>query len=494
MENNQRNSRKRLNSLILLVAFTAVMLIVSTYAWFSAQKNVTIGGLKGTVNVAEGLQISLDAKHWSQEIDFEKFTDQDDLKKQYGVKADGTPTGHTYDDTNFDGDDVEHNIIPSELLPVSTTGTINNGIGLTDMNMYRGIVATESGVTSLSEVITVIKNTTGYTAYDEGSSTTVVRPQDHDYPGYYAIDLFLQNSTRTTESGTDNYSEILQLNNNSKLELTSTNALTTGLQNTVRVAFALYEADSQLADDANDDDVISSEEWTNGLADLTKSNYQTANQMQILSAFKGQNIHDVAIWEPNASDHVQYIVDNYPSLPEFSLADYKLYVDPSADDDADIVNGVSGTTHLMRTYALTTAADTANSVTEIYDWATPSAGLAAQVALQTEKTTGSDYTIDGGLKNLVSVKAPVTGVYKQGNEAALGPQTVSAATGSTDEEKAAAFQTSNYNFRIQDGSIAKIRMYVWLEGQDVDCINYASHGGGVYLDVGLLKDGTVGES
>ena len=46
-QKNQRNSRKRLNSLILLVAFTAVMLIVSTYAWFSAQRDVKLGGLIG---------------------------------------------------------------------------------------------------------------------------------------------------------------------------------------------------------------------------------------------------------------------------------------------------------------------------------------------------------------------------------------------------------------------------------------------------------------
>ena len=30
-------------------------------------------------------------------------------------------------------------------------------------------------------------------------------------------------------------------------------------------------------------------------------------------------------------------------------------------------------------------------------------------------------------------------------------------------------------------------MYVWLEGQDVDCTNYASHGGGILVNVGLTK-------
>ena len=67
-QNKQKNSKRRLNSLILLVAFTAIMLIVSTYAWFSTQKTVSISNLTGTVKVAEGLEISLDANAWSQEI------------------------------------------------------------------------------------------------------------------------------------------------------------------------------------------------------------------------------------------------------------------------------------------------------------------------------------------------------------------------------------------------------------------------------------------
>ena len=73
-ENRQKNSKRRLNSLILLVAFTAIMLIVSTYAWFSTQRNVSLSNLEGTVKVAEGLEISLDASHWSQEVDFAQYT------------------------------------------------------------------------------------------------------------------------------------------------------------------------------------------------------------------------------------------------------------------------------------------------------------------------------------------------------------------------------------------------------------------------------------
>ena len=35
-----------------------------------------------------------------------------------------------------------------------------------------------------------------------------------------------------------------------------------------------------------------------------------------------------------------------------------------------------------------------------------------------------------------------------------------------------------------------MRVYLWIEGQDVDCINWASFGGGVELVLGLTKDET----
>ena len=51
MEQDKRRI-KELRRLIFLVGFTAIMLIMATYAWFSAQKNVSINNLEGIVNVA----------------------------------------------------------------------------------------------------------------------------------------------------------------------------------------------------------------------------------------------------------------------------------------------------------------------------------------------------------------------------------------------------------------------------------------------------------
>lgn len=47
-------------------------------------------------------------------------------------------------------------------------------------------------------------------------------------------------------------------------------------------------------------------------------------------------------------------------------------------------------------------------------------------------------------------------------------------------------------FGIAPNKISRIRVYLWLEGQDVDCINYASHGGGVKVNIGLVKGSIIG--
>ena len=155
-ENKQKNSRRKLNSLILLVAFTAIMLIVSTYAWFSTQRNVSISNLEGTVKVAEGLEISLYASTWSQEIDFSQYTPEQ-LRNVYHSAA-------------------EHNIVPSELLPVSSNGA--EGITKTEIPFYRGTNENKIELNTIKAV-----DGLGSTATPTDKNTTT-------YPGYYAIDLF----------------------------------------------------------------------------------------------------------------------------------------------------------------------------------------------------------------------------------------------------------------------------------------------------------------
>ena len=110
------------------------------------------------------------------------------------------------------------------------------------------------------------------------------------------------------------------------------------------------------------------------------------------------------------------------------------------------------------TYALKETVLTATDleIADIYKWDGTESYLQEQNALQTSRTSEEDYTISEGVQDLFST---------------------------ADKE---------VPFTLAPNSIIRMRVYVWLEGQDVDCINYASHGGGVTLNLGLVKGSKPG--
>ena len=405
-QNEQKNSKRRLNSLILLVAFTAIMLIVSTYAWFSTQRNVSISNLEGTVKVAEGLEISLDADSWSQEIDFSQYT-MSDLKHVYG-----------------DGD-TAHNVIPTELIPASTTGA--DGVGKTEMPLYRGRATQANKKWKLGGDVT--ENVDGGIIAVDGPTSTK-GASELGYNGYYAIDLFLRNSGLTDDDEQGTTKETLQLTQGSKVTVLEDGNADTGLQNTPRVAFALYA----------------------GSADVT------AKQADVLTALTGagKNIEDIAIWEPNADDHKETIVTNYNDMT-WKTTDSEGYLAATA-----VAGKAKYTaTEILPTYALT-ATSVGKVYTDLYNWdGTTNAGLTKQIALQTKAATAGTSKVN----NLLSITTPETCLYTvQGK-----------ATGTPVE------------FKMLKNTTLRLRMYVWLEGQDPDCVNYASHGGGIEVNMGLCK-------
>ena len=90
--------------------------------------------------------------------------------------------------------------------------------------------------------------------------------------------------------------------------------------------------------------------------------------------------------------------------------------------------------------------------------------MTKQITLQTKINNQYEAPmLEDGVQNLISIKNATAG--KTGEDAA---------------------------FKIPPSSIMRMRVYVWLEGQDVDCINYASYGGGITVNIGLVKGSTVG--
>lgn len=268
--------QKLLRKLILLVAFTAIMLIATTYAWFSSQKNVTLSGLKGEVNVAEGLQISLDAEHWVNTINFEDFNQNAD--GTWTEKATSGTTylgaGKTFQSPRGEGGGIT-NVTPDELLPVSTTAykSTNDGIGQTGLKFYEG-TNTET-VKLMNDTHLVTEGTTG---------------------GYFAFDLFLMNTSAGTTP------DVLQLDPISDVRGVNE---ATGVQNTARVALALYNNNNDATGFTEDPT------FATAGASMTIAGENALSIEQIIAGTStGKTIKDVAIWEPNADKHTDTIISS----------------------------------------------------------------------------------------------------------------------------------------------------------------------------------------
>lgn len=183
MGRRSRKSKRRMNSLFMALLLTALMLIMSTYAWFSANRVVEIKGITAKVSAAEGLQISLDAKTWTSSVEVNSAT-------------------------LLAAKDYNNYVLPEELHPVSTTGATSSG----EISFYQGLVSADG------------KQLTGAGA---AAATT----------NYIVFDIYLKNSSSRTEDD-------LQLAPNTEVKLGATEGKrgveNTGLENSVRVGLSLF--------------------------------------------------------------------------------------------------------------------------------------------------------------------------------------------------------------------------------------------------------------
>lgn len=184
----KRNSKKRKKSkkifiAILMILFTGVILTASTYAWFTANKTVTVSEIDVNVTTSEGLQISTDASTWKTVIS------NDDI------------TGVTYSGNT--------NQLPKEtatIKPTSTIGEIDGATGF--MKMFVGTVeSNDSGnyILTATQSIETKSTTTG---------------------DFVVFDLFFQTNAAAT----------IYLTSNSTV---GSVGAATGIQNASRVGFVV---------------------------------------------------------------------------------------------------------------------------------------------------------------------------------------------------------------------------------------------------------------
>ena len=187
-KNEQR--KRRFRSLILLLFITIIMFGTSTYAWFTANRVVTISSINVNVEASNGIQISTDAINWKSVLTNDDITD------------------NAYDDAP--------NYLPETITNVSSAGEVDpvNDI----MKMFKSTITSNAST---------------------GAYELTAEPDSDDSGHYVAFDIFLRYDTGGTVYLTDQ-SDVLNLNQTDK-----------GLKNASRVAF-VYLGHGDVDDDPDD--------------------------------------------------------------------------------------------------------------------------------------------------------------------------------------------------------------------------------------------------
>ena len=386
MKKRNKKHEKRMKKLVIGCGLCAILLTVATYAWFIGMKTVNVSSFDVSIASIDSLLLSLDGENWSDEVQINK----DNYKL----------TGTQYENnTNSWGG--------TGLIPMSTVGKINSTASRLTLYEKGSFTTTPGGYRIMASEV---KNT-GATEVD----------------GYVAFDLFIKNL-----SGNEYYSELNKLNEeaiylttDSEVTVANGGVQNTGIENSVRVAFA------QIGRVKATTSTIST---ITGITCNTNTNVTGICQDR-----------DAQIWEPNDTKHVQNAINWYNTSCSkrtgVTVTDEKSY----SGSCSTIENGKG-----YETYAVSGVIDYADQV-DVYD-GTDYNGYTGSVASTATKGKLMSYPyFTDTMKNYEGTARPT-------------------------------FMT------LAPNSITKVRIYVYIEGQDVDNYDFASLGKKISVEFGFTKE------
>ncbi len=149
MKKKTKVNKKKLDSLLLVLLLTAVLLIMSTYAWFTANRTVTIESFDVRVETTSGLQISATAEpnSWKTSLD---LTDLINATTGYGIV-----------------NQLPKTMEPMSTVPVNINGRLNMYLGTTVQNDERdGFFLSTKRETDSSYSAAADANNGHYIAFD----------------------------------------------------------------------------------------------------------------------------------------------------------------------------------------------------------------------------------------------------------------------------------------------------------------------------------------
>ena len=200
MKKEKLGHRNRVKNLVIALSLTAIILSVSTYAWFVGMRTVSVTNFDVTIAGTDDLQLSLNGSTWKDTVAINADNFDDD-------------EGTVYEDnTNWWSG--------SGLIPMSSVGDI-------DSTVSRMILFEKASLTpSLG----------GYRLIASRAENDV----KYNVPGYVAFDLFIKNSSGTQyiEEYQPLDEEAIYLSTDSSVSVSASGVANNGIQASVRLDFA----------------------------------------------------------------------------------------------------------------------------------------------------------------------------------------------------------------------------------------------------------------
>ena len=389
MKKRDKKHERRVRKLGVATALCAIILGVSTYAWFIGMKTVNVSSFDISIASTESLMLSLDGETWDYEVNINE---------------------ENYDTASYDGNTNSWG--GEGLVPISTTGAMSPDTSRLIMFEKGSLTATAGGYRLMASQV---DNTTAET------------------DGYVAFDLFIKNF-----SGEEYYANY-DPQNEEAIYLTPESTVKSamvgeeaksGIENSVRVAFAQV---GRVEADTEDPGTITGIDCA-GTGGSTKICDQ----------------RDAQVWEPNDTKHVQNAINWYNESCEKRTGD-------SVMDEGSYA-GACGTVSdetAYSTYVVSGEIDETDTV-DVYD--------------------GEDYN---GYKKSISPTAA------DGKLVDLDTF--------TDTEKNLQGVDRPTFMTLAPNSITKVRVYVYIEGQDIDNYDFASLGKKISVSFGFTKERFYGE-
>ena len=407
MTKRSKKHARKIRNLVMICTICAVVLTVSTYAWFIGMKTVKVSSFDIEIATTEGLFLSMNGEDWTYTLDARNAEAYSKNTNTWAEKG---------------------------LIPMSSVGDMDKDASRMKLFEKASLTTTTGGYRLLSSRVGNYTTTVDDGALVQGN-------------GYVAFDLFIKNLSGEEYYPTNNplNEEAIYLTTNSYVTVASDGEKNTGIENSVRVAFAQI---GRVKADTTSVDTITGMTCTGG------------------GAVTGI-CRSAQIWEPNDTKHVQNAINWYNTSclkrTGDTVTDAASYVVATKSDDnptncGRIYNGTAYSTYAISRELLI------NDNVDIYDGADYNSYGEDTIDYDTysKSSDKSQYRLvdfpyfTDTMKNLKGTKRPT-------------------------------FMT------LAPNSITKVRVYVYIEGQDVDNYDFASLGKKITVNFGFTKERFFGE-